>query len=68
MHTLLTEVQVLPEESSEKLRHKLHGQKTIAGLTGHLSFAFTSVFTENVRELRVTCEEAQDLLKLTLAA
>ena len=59
---------VLPEESSEEIRHKLQGQETVADFTGHLSLAFASFLTEDVRELLVTCEEAQGLLKLTLAA
>lgn len=45
---------LLPEESREKIRHKLHGQEAIVCPAGHFRFAFTSLFIEDVRELLVT--------------
>lgn len=59
---------ILPEESTEKIRHEFHGQKAVMCLTGHFSFAFTSLFVEDVGESLVTGKQAQNLLKLTLAA
>lgn len=45
---------LLPEESREKIRHKLRGQEAIVCPAGHFCFAFPSFFIEDVGELLVT--------------
>lgn len=56
----------LPEKSSEKITHKLHGPKTITCLVGHFSFAFTSFFIKDIGQFLVTHKQAQDILKFIL--